>query len=60
MFNLPTAKTVVGKLAIRCALVAVVAVLGFLLSQPELAQGSVAYLVVKTAYDFLNNNVPNL
>lgn len=58
--NLPTPKTVVGKLVLRVVLVAVVAVLGYLVSQPEVATGGVAYLVLKSVYDFLNSNVPNV
>lgn len=58
--NLFTPKTVVGKLVLRLAIVALVAVLGYLLQDPSVAQGGVAYLIIKTAYDLLNSNVPNV
>lgn len=58
--NLPTPKTVVGKLILRVAVVALVAGLGYLLNQPEVAVGGVYYFAIKTLYDFLNSNVPNL
>lgn len=59
MFNLYTPKTVVGKAVLRLVLVAVVAVLGYVVSNPDLVGGGVVYLVVKTVYDLLNSNVPN-
>ena len=60
MINLPTPKTALGKMALRIILVGVVAALGYALQQPEVVQGSVAYMIVKTVYDVLNSNVPNL
>jgi hypothetical protein len=58
--KLPTPKSAVGKFVLRAVLVAVIAGLGYALSQPELASGGVAYLVIKGLYDLLNSNVPNL
>lgn len=58
--NLYTPKTAVGKLVLRLAIVALVAVLGVLVQDPSVAQGGVAYLIIKTAYDLLNSNVPNV
>lgn len=56
--NLPTPSTVVGKLVLRAALVAVIAVVAFLMKQPEVAAGSGYYLVLKLIYDVLNSNTP--
>lgn len=58
--NLPTPKTAIGKMALRIILVGVIAGLGYALKQPEVVSGSVAYVIVKTVYDILNANVPNL
>lgn len=60
MINLPTPKTAIGKMALRIILVGVIAALGYALKQPEVVQGSMAYVIVKTVYDILNANVPNL
>lgn len=60
MLNLPTPKSAVGKLVLRLVIVAVVAVLGYLVSNPDLVGGGIVYLVVKTLYDLLNANTPNL
>lgn len=60
MFNLPTPKTAVGKFVLRASIAAVIAVLGIALDQPQLAQGSVFYLILKSIYDTLNSNIPNL
>lgn len=57
--NLYTPKTAIGKAVLRLALVAVVAVLGYIVSNPDIVGGGVAYLVVKTVYDLVNANVPN-
>lgn len=58
--NLPTPSTVVGKLVLRAVLVAVVAAVGFLVKQPEVAAGSGYYLVLKLIYDVLNKNTPTV
>lgn len=58
--NLPTPKSTIGKLVLRLGIVAVIAVLGALLQDPSVAQGGILYLVIKTVYDLLNSNTPNL
>jgi len=58
--NLPTPKTTIGKLVVRLGIVAVIAVLGALLEDPSVTQGGILYLVIKTVYDLLNSNTPNL
>lgn len=60
MFNLPTPKTAVGKFVLRAGLVALIAVLGLALNQPEVAQGSLVYLIIKGIYDTLNSNINNI
>jgi len=59
MFNLPTPRTAVGKLAVRTVLVALIAGLGVLLQEPTLVQGSFAYMATKFVYDLLNANIAN-
>ena len=58
--NLPTPKTALGKMALRIVLVGVIAAVGYALKQPEVVSGGMAYVVLKTVYDVLNSNVPNL
>lgn len=58
--NLPTPKTAIGKMALRVVLVGVIAALGYVLQQPEVVSGGVAYVILKTIYDVLNSNTPTV
>lgn len=60
MFNFPVPKTTLGKAAERAVVIAVVAGLGYLLQDPAVGQGGLAYFIVKTIYDLLNSNIKNV
>jgi len=58
--NLPTPRTAVGKMAYRASIVAVIAGLGYVLKDPSIGQGGLAYFVIKSIIDLLNSNIQNI
>lgn len=59
--NLPVPDSTLGRLVERCVVVAVIAVIGVVLSDAStVIPGSIAYTVLATVRDLLNSNIDNI